>query len=133
MLWGDRTLIHDESYVFEDEKNGFKAIILFNQKKHDRFVGKLYHYKPELHLQKKEVSKLSDIKDIQQDIAGIHGSWLESLTIGDEEYWRMDEIKPYKSIPVANPLPSDPRYREDVLWVRRENEHNAQIWKNYLE
>jgi hypothetical protein len=58
---------------------------------------------------------------------------MEHLMIGSQEYWHIDKIKPYKSIPVANPLPSDPRYREDVLWVRRENEHNAQIWKNYLE
>ena len=50
--------------IFEDKVNGFKAVVIFNDKKQDKFVGKLYHYNPESLLQKKEPSKLSEIKDL---------------------------------------------------------------------
>jgi hypothetical protein len=38
-----------------------------------------------------------------------------------------------KPIPVPNALPSDPRFREDMIWLKRENENYAQIWKSRLE
>lgn len=64
MIWGDRTLVNDDTFTFEDKANGLKAVILFKEKKNDRFAGKLYRYKPELNLQKKEPTKMSEIKDI---------------------------------------------------------------------
>lgn len=64
MLWGDRLLLTDDCMIFEDKVNGFKAVVIFNDKKQDKFVGKLYHYNPESLLQKKEPSKLSEIKDL---------------------------------------------------------------------
>lgn len=45
----------------------------------------------------------------------------------------MKTMEPMKPIPIANPLKSDPRYREDLLWLRRRNEDFAQIWKTRLE
>ena len=38
-----------------------------------------------------------------------------------------------KAIPVPNPLLSDPRYREDLIWLKKENESYSQIWKTRLE
>jgi len=50
--------------IFEDKLNGLKAVIIFQHKGNDKYIGKFYYYKPELNLQKKDPSKLSDIKDI---------------------------------------------------------------------
>ena len=133
MVWGDRTVVHDESYTIEDKKNGWKCVVLHDSKKPDVIHGKLYHYKPELNLQKKEPQKLSEIKDIQQEICTVSGSYLERLVIGDKEYWHIDKVKPMKPIPVANPLPSDPRYRDDLIWMFRGHQEYASIWKSHLE
>jgi hypothetical protein len=64
MLWGERTLNIEGTMVFEDKLNGLKAVIIFKHQKPDQYIGKFYRYKPELNLQKKEPSKLSEIKDI---------------------------------------------------------------------
>lgn len=34
-------------------------------------------------------------------------------------------MDPMKPIPIPNPLQSDPRYREDLIWLKRENEAYA--------
>ena len=84
MLWGDRVLNIEGSMTFEDSKNKIKAVVIFQDKKYHEFKGKIYIFEPDLYLQKKEASKLSDIKDCQTEICSIQGSWLESLFIGNE-------------------------------------------------
>lgn len=46
MLWGERTLNIDGNMVFEDRENGLKAVIIFKHLKYDRYIGKVYKYKP---------------------------------------------------------------------------------------
>lgn len=50
MLWGERTLNIDGNMIFEDKANGLKAVIIFKHQRHDKYIGKFYHYKPELNL-----------------------------------------------------------------------------------
>lgn len=76
---------------------------------------------------------MSEIKDIKSEICDVSGSWLENLFIGDKEYWHIDKTLPMKPIPVANPLPSDPRFRDDLIWMHRGHEQYAAIWKSNLE
>ena len=76
---------------------------------------------------------MSEIKDIKEHICDITGSWLTNLIIDGQEYWHIDKMEPMLPYPIPNSLPSDPRYREDLIWLRRENENNAQVWKNRLE
>lgn len=119
-MWGDRTINVNGTMVYEDKENGLKAVVIFFPKQSDHFVGKLYKYDPSLNLQKKEPSKLSEIRDIQEEICDISGSWLENLKFGEDEYWNIDTMEPLRLTGVPNPLPSDPRYREDLLWLHRE-------------
>ena len=125
MLWGERTLNIDGNMIFEDKANGLKAVIIFKHQRYDRYIGKVYKYKPELNLQKKDPQKLSDLKDIQEEICSISGSWLENLIIDDQEYWNINDMEPMKPLPIPNPLNSDPRYREDMIWLKRGNENYA--------
>jgi hypothetical protein len=47
MLWGDRTVIHDDTFIVEDKQNGYKCVIFLNtSKRHDQIHGKLYRYDP---------------------------------------------------------------------------------------
>ena len=111
----------DDYFVFEDKANQLKAVIFFKEKKNDLFTGKIYKYSPEKKLWKKDPSKLSDVKDIEETICDITGSWLQGISFGGVEYWNIDKSNPMRPIPVPNPLHSDHRYREDLIWLRREN------------
>lgn len=104
MLWGERTLNIDGNMIFEDEQNGLKAVIIFKHGRYDKYIGKMYRYDPSLKLQKKEPSKLSEIKDLKEEICEVNGSWLESLVIDDKEYWNIDTMEPMKPVPIPNPL-----------------------------
>lgn len=42
-------------------------------------------------------------------------------------------MMPLRPIGIPNPLPSDPRFREDLIWLKREKEDYAQTWKTRLE
>jgi hypothetical protein len=55
----------------------------------------------------------------------IKGTWKEFIEIGDTEYWSNDNYQPRKAMPMPNVIPSDPRYREDLVWLKRGNEEYA--------
>jgi len=52
-------------------------------------------------------------------ICDIKGSMLKDLEIGGKKYWDIDEDRPYRQInDMEGVLPSDWRYREDLLWLK---------------
>ena len=73
------------------------------------------------------------------------GSWLKDIKFGDKVYWDIDKIIPNWIKPVDNPIPSDGRYREDLIWLYRsfylssddkemqKYEDLAQEWKLMVE
>ena len=54
-------------------------------------------------------------------ISEISGSWLGHLHIDDKEYWNIDKHNPLIPYPHPNPLASDSRYREDLVWLLKGN------------
>ena len=76
---------------------------------------------------------VTDFKDMQNKIADISGSWMKDLYIDGKKYWDVNDHFPdrYKAQKVA--LPSDCRFREDMIWLRRRNEKIADAWKVRLE
>lgn len=136
---GDRTCTFINHMKFVDEKNKIKVIIrfgesgdlaVFSKKRTDAFCGKMYRYKE--HTGKKKVDE-ANYGDLEQEICSIHGSWLEYLKIGNEERWNINRDVPAQYTPVRDPLPSDARFREDLLWVKHENKKHAHEWKLKLE
>lgn len=79
--------------------------------------------------------KWSHIKDVQEKVCDISGSWLKGLKFDDQEYWNVDwdECRPFRQIPEERVLPSDWRYREDLIWLERNNMPNADEWKKRQE
>jgi len=53
--------------------------------------------------------------------------------IGNEEVWNIDKIKPHRYQPSGDPLPSDCRFREDLIWLKYGDYKNAEDWKLRLE
>ena len=94
MLWGDKFLSIEGALTFEDLANELKAVIIFNKhKRFDQFSGKLYRFDFSK-TSKKEPQKVSEIKDLREEICNIEGSWLNNLVIDGEEFWNVEKIRP---------------------------------------
>lgn len=78
----------------------------------------------------------------------VKGSWVKSVTfipsksfcssnpeegIRESSVQLVNRILPQRALPVPNALPTDSRFREDLIWLARKDEKNASIWKEYIE
>lgn len=68
-------------------------------------------------------------------ICEIQGSWLQSLRIDGKKYWDIDADLPHRQIPILGDhvLPSDWRFREDLIWLKYNYMLIAQKWKFRME
>ena len=132
-VMGDRTMNVEDAWVYHDETYGYKAVIIFNPimksggkiwgkdeyaGKTDDFRGVIYHPDTDK-TPSKSYKKFKDINDIKEPICYIEGSWIRNLIIDGKEYWNVDgeEYRPWRQIPNKRVLPSDWRFREDLLWL----------------
>lgn len=152
-VMGSRDIKFIASACAVDELSGMKGVIKFAaeaktglsswflKSRYDTFKGSIYMYDKNIHNQTlalkwpKMVRNLGDMKDIAQEIEKIEGSWQENLKFGNEVYWDITEHlnKNCQKYPVGNPLPSDCRFREDILWMTYKDKNLAQNWKVKLE
>ncbi|KAJ9524250.1 hypothetical protein QJQ45_008429 [Haematococcus lacustris] len=68
-----------------------------------------------------------------QLLLGVEGSWLSHLDVGGERCWTLANEKPGTWQAVADALPSDSRYRQDLKLVKAGDIKEAQAWKEALE
>lgn len=80
-----------------------------------------------------EAKRIDELDDIKKELARIKGSWLEKVEINSVIYWDIDKLLPQKMIYASNPLPSDSRFREDLVYVRRGRYDLGDGWKDALE
>ena len=91
------------------------------------------------------INKNNNIFKSNDIVSTISGSWLGQLYFDNNKYWDIDEDIPTYIKPVYNCLPSDSRFREDLIWLYRsfykaKNEEErlyyeklAQNWKLMIE
>ena len=150
LMAGDRLMKWHGIMKFVDKKNNLKAVIkigsqkkvagggLFSKKRSDLIEGKIYTMKKdfvEKKIKNKKDQEKEDMKflDMEQEIGIIEGSWLDNLIVAGEEIWNMNKIKPIRQIPEENPLPTDSRFREDLIFVKYNDFKMADKWKVKLE
>jgi len=94
--------------------------------------GVIYYRNPDFDFNP-EATHQDELEDLEEYCWNIQGSWIKALIIDDKKYWniKMNIISP--QLPVSNPLPSDARYREDLIWLYKEELDFAQKWKLALE
>ena len=73
---------------------------------------------------KKNRSKLKQGTDY---ICMVNGYWTEEMWIDGARYWHIDEYRGFKLRPCNNPLPSDVRFREDLVFLRNGDEDTAAV------
>lgn len=126
MIWGDRLTRFKKYMVFNDMAHSLKAVINFgvtklpngktNTKKADNFYGKVYSYQTSKKplVKEEEVLKMGDLV---QEYHEITGSYMENIIVDGKERWNMTTDKPEMIQPLENALPSDWRFREDLIWL----------------
>ena len=65
-------------------------------------------------------------------IATVEGYWTQCVCFDGKKYW--DTKEPcYQWLMTSDVLPSDQRFREDLLWLGYGNKQLSQEWKTLLE
>jgi len=137
--------------VFNDERNGIKAMIRFgkNQDNVNNFEGFIVNhtFKQEKFDVDKEIEfskKFFKEKKKQNVLGKITGNWLEHIKFDGNIYWNINEHIPSWIRPAESVLPSDGRFREDLTWLfrsfnanneedKKKYEDNSQNWKHLIE
>ena len=159
-VMGERTVETIGSSTFEDLTNNRKAVVINNTYKKtgwirsgstgskDKMIGIIYDSSKQLTGDAKSIKKnygkdiefVEDFKKlhIKKKICDIDGSWLNSLQIDGKTYWDIEFDVPNRQLPAYNSntdlvLPSDWRYREDLIWLKYNYMLIAHQWKLRLE
>ena len=148
-----RALLYFGTEVFIDVKNKLKAVIQynFNKNKFHEIKGctmkynypkdykyifdKEWEFGTNFKLDEKNHKIKKNKGDIYEVLDYIKGSWLENLTIGNEEIWDINKHIPEHIRPVRHCIPSDGRFREDLIWLYRsfygaKNEEEEEIYRS---
>ena len=155
MVMGRRAIYWDGHMKFEDKKYNLKANIFFaktypvlkNKRIHD-FYGQIFFHdynkvknKPQTFFES-SLPKEFFPKEKNYKLCEITGSWLEKIAFDEKVYWNFTENIPSQLFPTKNAMPSDARFREDLIWLKRSVlfkdhkksfEEYAQKWKLLLE
>ncbi|EGR34457.1 PH domain protein [Ichthyophthirius multifiliis] len=122
--------------------NGFTS--LFSKKNQiDEFIGCIYKVHPgvcdkfmEAHksLSKKQQEVSLDMnKDIVELISRASGIWNSHIDFDDVRYWDDSQDFPYRCEYEVNPLPSDSRFRIDMLYLLKNDLKKSQAEKELME
>ena len=154
MIFGKRYCLWDGHMKYEDKQNNIKAVIFFNRShpniKNKRFhdiYGKIFYHdfskeKKGTEFYEHKTPKNPFPSEEKMIFSEITGSWLDGIHFDNKLYWNIRENIPPKVKPVKDCLPSDSRYREDLVWLKRsliytdnaaDYQDYAQRWKLALE
>jgi len=136
-LWGDRMFnwIDKGPVLFIDEKNNLRCELRFNPDEVSGIRSLISSPKtPSDQLRgeiKVHIPKKNETPNI---ICKVEGSWLDNLKFDDKVYWTNREFQPFFPQPTEeNVLPSDSRYRPDLVALRKGDLDLAQKAKAELE
>lgn len=73
-------------------------------------------------------NETNEIMEQGKVVSNITGSWLKSIYFDDKEYWNSKQ-NCYKMHMCLDVLPSDWRFREDIIWMLYGLYDNANKWK----
>lgn len=144
LIFGERVMEYVEIVKFRDPKNNLALDLQFappapptsgffgwlNSKKppSDYITGNLYQTS----------SENNEPKEGDKVVAEVSGSWLGCVKFNNEVHWDWTDeknglIKKYAPIPHKDPLPSDSRYRGDLIYLCKNETNLSQDWKGKLE
>lgn len=129
--WND---VHCEIIFNPDKKGWFKRMFSSQKTNHDFIEGiisnsKDFDYKTE---RIDDINKMKKKHNIEI-YSKLEGNWTESFSIDNEVVWEYAKYKPMKLSFVNNPLPSDGRFRTDLIALLNHDYARAQDEKDKIE
>jgi len=133
--------------IFHDKENELKGHVTFDSSNYtDKLKGSIYKFNKQK-LQLDTSIPINKVKDISYEICSIKGNWQSSLYFDEAKVWDIDQVVSAEKVkskesnkvlqcpplPVPNSLPSDSRYREDLIWLKKSEIPNGEQWKQWLE
>ncbi len=140
-----RSNLYEGIFNCIDCKNELRSVVKFseNKKIFHEIKGEIFYHKYEEHYKFDNDKEWDFGKKYKFDcnkniICKIKGSWLEKLYIDNKIYWDIDAQIPEYFKPCEYVLPSDGRYREDLIWLFRsfynaKNEKERQLYEDIAQ
>lgn len=124
MIYGTRSANWEGEMTFEDAESEIKAVIKFGpEQKKSLFRSRIG----------RNDDLVGSITMGSEEVSTIEGNWLQNLLIDGMEYWNINTHRGVFHYFSSHPLPSDWRYREDLIWLSRGNRQYAEKWKHRIE
>lgn len=131
IMFGERIIEYDGLVSFHDKQNKVIAEVKINPE-----VGGWFSWKKKLptdYLDGNIFTYTNSPAD-KKPVSKIEGSWLGCVLFDREKFWSIKDGTPiFKANPVENPLPSDSRFRKDIIHLKQKEIELAGEWKHKLE
>lgn len=98
--------------IYKSEVNSVQPI---PNDKNEKYIDTLLKYIKEKDTNKQE--KIMSSKKYELPLSIVTGSFVENLLFDNKEYWNISTDTPFFCKPCEHVLPSDTRYREDLIWL----------------
>ncbi|GBG86444.1 hypothetical protein CBR_g41440 [Chara braunii] len=139
ILWGERVLLYTGVMRFVDEKNNLSCSLSFDPDMEKcSFFTKMFKQRRLPDLLRGDIIRRSPLNGGTQSaevtkLGTIEGVWLTHLDCDGKRLWDIKTAVAVKPEPVDNPLPSDCRFRQDLIALKAKDYDAAQTWKEKLE
>lgn len=138
----ERSSHYTGQMIFVDPKNRLKAVVFFGKVKKkineiNGYIKKVDFPENYIFNIDEEIAKAKNDKNEKDIVCRIHGDWLEYINFDDKNYWHIENFTPTPIIPIEFPLPSDGRFREDLIWLFRgffaSNDKEKSLYEEYSQ
>ncbi|TNV83086.1 hypothetical protein FGO68_gene1895 [Halteria grandinella] len=143
--------------VVVDKKNRIKSVVLFNGLTKDSFsllsseltpntknsmqmvqglIYKYNHARVEQYIEKGrtfDIKTLKDLYDVEYKLERIQGNAIDYYEIEEVPQSNWKHLQLAEPIPSELALPSDIRFREDLIWMKRGDKGKGKVWKGMME
>ena len=69
---------------------------------------------------------ITRISNKSLEISQIVGQWTSYIEFDEKRYWDLKVVDPIEHVETLEPLPSDCRYRDDMIYLGRKDLEKAQ-------
>ncbi len=146
-LFGNRSLKYEGNIIIVDEANDLISYLVMNPNERgffqkiftkkktnypDYFKGIITMISKNTKYDKKE--KSYTVNDLNKNvISNIEGEYSNHIKFDNEYYWQKEKLDYPKFRRMRFTLPSDSTFREDIIWLKKNNEEMAEKAKIKLE
>jgi len=141
VMWGTRVLYYSGEMVFVDAKNKLRAEIKVTDAMSARSIKQWWNgeektpdsVKGAIYQCVNPLVKVDGAGNKGVALAQVDGIWLTHLDVDGKRIWARDRQPTHRPRPVDNPLPSDCRYRGDLIALKGGDMAEAQLAKEAME